>query len=71
MGGYLTAVLANQAQLADHARRQLGDFNEASLVVGKVVAEALNRKSDLLKDDALCASLREELDALIAARRTH
>ena len=71
MTGNLTAILSKQSALAARARKQLGDVNEASLVVGRVLSDALRRQTSSISDDALNAKLREDLDALIATRRAN
>jgi|CXWL01.1.fsa_nt_gi hypothetical protein len=69
MGQPLTAILSHQGELAAKAHRVTGDLNEANLLVAKVMSRAFQRFRDDAPVEAISASLRSDLDALIRKLR--
>lgn len=68
MAQLVTAILSNQGALETMARKQLGDVNEASLLVGRVVTRAFTTLDPASTPDLISSALRRELDALIQRR---
>jgi hypothetical protein len=67
----VSAILSHQEELAARAVKQLGDVNEAHLLVGKVVSRAMRKLRKDEADEAVSATMERELDALLSARRAN
>lgn len=65
----VTTILSHQDELARKALSVTGDMNEAGLLVGRVMSRAFDRLEKGAAEDAITASLRRDLDALIKKLR--
>ncbi len=65
------AILSHQDELAATARRHTGDFNEAGLLVGKVISRAFLKFDNGETEDVIFAAMRRDLDVLIADSPTN
>ena len=69
MAQSVSAILAQTGDLAAKARRHTGDVNEANLLVGKVMSRAFVKLVGHEPDDVISATLSNDLDRLIRARK--
>jgi hypothetical protein len=65
----VTAILSRQGELAAKARQFTQDTNEAGLLVGRVVSNALKRLQEGAPEEAVASAMRRDLDRLIEQLR--
>jgi riboflavin biosynthesis pyrimidine reductase len=65
----VTAILSRQGELAAKARQFTQDTNEAGLLVGRVVSQALTRLHEGVADEVVAHDMRRDLDRLIEQLR--
>lgn len=70
MAQLVTAILSHQDALSAKARQHIGDdFNEASLLVGRVMSRALTTMDKDTPASTVSATLRRDLERLLAQHR--
>jgi hypothetical protein len=65
----VTAILSYQEELAAKAKQFTHDTNEAGLLVGRVVSQALQRLHEGAPEELVASGMRRELDQLIEKLR--
>ena len=65
----VTAILSRQSELAAKAMQFTQDTNEAGLLVGRVVSQALQRLHEGAPEDLVASAMRRDLDRLIEKLR--
>jgi hypothetical protein len=65
----VTAILSRQGELAAKARQFTQDTNEAGLLVGRVVSQALKRLHEGTPEEVVASAMRRDLDSLIEKLR--
>lgn len=69
MAQLVTAILSHQDALSAKARQHIGDFNEASLLVGRVMSRALTTMDKDTPVSSVSATLRRDLERMLAQHR--
>jgi hypothetical protein len=65
----VTAILSRQGELAAKARQFTQDTNEAGLLVGRVVSNALKQLDKGAPEEVVAGAMRRDLDRLIEQLR--
>ncbi|MGH6950935.1 MAG: hypothetical protein ACREH4_08685 [Vitreimonas sp.] len=65
----VTAILSHQEELAAKAKQFTQDTNEAGLLVGRVVSQALQRLHEGAPEELIASGMRRDLDQLIEKMR--
>lgn len=65
----VTAILSRQEELERIARQFTGDANEAALMVGRIVGQALDKFHDGVPEEVVARAMQRELDRMIEQLR--
>jgi hypothetical protein len=66
----VTSILSRQSELAARAQEVTGDANEAGLMVGRVVSQALRTFEAGAAEDIVLQNMRRDLDRMIEQLRS-